>query len=189
MPRILIIYTSIDGQSARIAERIAARLRAASHTVTLRRAQAVEVLWEAATHDAVIVGGNIRYGHHLPALEEVVRERRGELEARPTAFFSVCLSAGGPGARPDAVRRYQQTFFQRTGWKPGRTTSFGGALLYTRYTAFTRFMIRLIMTITGGDIDTSRDYEYTDWEAVEAFADDFAADVAAARRAPLATAA
>ena len=30
-----------------------------------------------------------------------------------------------------------------------------------------------------GDTDTSRDYEYTDWPEVEAFADDFAAFVEA----------
>jgi menaquinone-dependent protoporphyrinogen oxidase len=36
-------------------------------------------------------------------------------------------------------------------------------------------MMRLIAGAAGGDTDTSRDYEYTDWEAVERFAMDFAA--------------
>ena len=41
----------------------------------------------------------------------------------------------------------------------------------------TYFSYRLLMIIfvglAGGDTDTSRDYEYTDWSAVEAFAERF----------------
>ncbi len=178
--RILVVYASIHGQSARIAERLASRLRGAGHRVTLRAANAIELLWEIERHDAVLVGGSIRFGRHAPQLEALVRDRRADLESRPSAFFSVCLSAGGPGARPAAAQRYRDRFFERTGWQPNLSTSFGGACRYTRYNFAIRTIIRLIMTITGGDTDTSRDYEYTDWAAVDAFADRFAAPLAAA---------
>lgn len=183
MSRILIVYASIDGQCARIAERMAARLRNAAHAVTLRRADALELLWEVERHDAVLVGGSIRFGRHAPMLESMVRERHAELESRPNAFFSVCLSAGGPGARPKAALKYREEFFRRTGWHPALATSFAGALLYTRYKPAIRWIIRFIMTITGGETDTSRDHEYTDWSAVDAFADRFAAPLASRVRA------
>ena len=173
-PRVLIVYASYDGQTARIAERIGARLRGEGHNVTLRSADALEVLWELDTHDAILVGGAIRFGKHAPYLVEVVRDHVQDLSRRPAAFFSVCKSAGGPGARPLAAQRYIDEFLRRTGWKPALARSFAGALQYTRYNFFIRSMIRLIMTVTGGDTDTSRDYEYTDWDAVEAFADEFA---------------
>jgi hypothetical protein len=32
----------------------------------------------------------------------------------------------------------------------------------------------MIVGLAGGDTDTTRDYEYTDWDAVERFADAFA---------------
>jgi menaquinone-dependent protoporphyrinogen oxidase len=31
----------------------------------------------------------------------------------------------------------------------------------------------MILRMAGGDTDTSRDFEYTDWRAVEAFAESF----------------
>jgi menaquinone-dependent protoporphyrinogen oxidase len=36
-------------------------------------------------------------------------------------------------------------------------------------------MMRLIVGFAGGDTDTSRDYDYTDWRAVGRFAAEFAA--------------
>ena len=174
LPRVLIVYSSYDGQTARVAERIGERLRGAGHNITVRAADALEVLWELDTHDAILFGGAIRFGKHARNLVELVHDHLPDLERRPTAFFSVCKSAGGPGSRPDAAQRYIDQFLRRTGWKPAFARSFAGALRYTRYNFFIRSMIRLIMTVVGGDTDTSRDYEYTDWRAVDAFADEFA---------------
>lgn len=47
---------------------------------------------------------------------------------------------------------------------------FAGALLYPRYNFFDRFMIRFIMSMTGGETDTSKEVEYTNWEKVSLFA-------------------
>jgi menaquinone-dependent protoporphyrinogen IX oxidase len=42
---------------------------------------------------------------------------------------------------------------------------FAGALRYPRYRWYDRFMIRLIMKMTGGETDTSKEVVYTDWQA------------------------
>jgi menaquinone-dependent protoporphyrinogen oxidase len=173
-PRILVLYASTDGQTARIAERVGGVLSAAGCGVTLRSADALEAIWEIDTHDAVIVGGGVRYGKHPPYLVERVRDSLALITARPNAFFSVSLSAGGPGARPAEATRIIDRFIERTGWQPQECASFAGALRYSRYNAFIRFMMRCIVGMAGGDTDTSRDYEYTDWEAVERFAAAFA---------------
>jgi menaquinone-dependent protoporphyrinogen oxidase len=34
--------------------------------------------------------------------------------------------------------------------------------------------MRMIVGIAGGDTDMTQDYEYTDWNAVDRFADEFA---------------
>lgn len=177
MSRILIPFASIDGQTARIAERIGAVLARAGHAVTPMPADAPELARALDEHDAVIVGGGIRYGHHARYLEAAVRDHLGAIAARPNAFFSVSLSAGGPGARPPVATGYVEEFVERTGWHPMRAASFAGALRYTKYNAFIRFMMRLIVGAAGGDTDTSRDYEYTDWQAVERFAAEFAAQL------------
>jgi len=179
MARILILHSSIDGHTKRIAQRIGAVLASEGHVATLRSADAPAAGCEMERCDGVVIGAAIRYGHYAPCLEPLVRDHREAIEARPNAFFSVCLTAGGPGARPKAARRYVDELMGKTGWRPGVSAIFAGALQYRHYNLFTRSVIRLIMTITGGDTDTSRNYEYTDWQAVDRFAEDFVAGLPA----------
>jgi menaquinone-dependent protoporphyrinogen oxidase len=53
------------------------------------------------------------------------------------------------------------------------TERFAGALKYTRYSWLKRMLMKHIAEKEGGDVDTSRDFEYTDWEQVTRFAERF----------------
>ena len=174
MARIAIVFGSVDGHTARVAERIGATLVRAGHAVDVAPAGPPGAADSLAQYDAVIVGSSIRYGHHRPQVEALVRANLGAIVARPNAFFSVSLSAGGPGARPAAASGFVEEFVERTGWQPRSVALFAGALRYTHYNPFIRFMMRLIVGAAGGETDTSRDYEYTDWDAVDRFAEAFA---------------
>jgi menaquinone-dependent protoporphyrinogen oxidase len=170
MATVLIVYASFDGQTLRIAERIAACLRGARHAVTVLP---VDAQWTRAAidrNDAVIVGGAVRFGHHARELEALVRAEGASLARRPCAFFSVSMSAARPGAGIAQARRMVEEFLSRTGWHPASVAMFAGALRYKRYNPFIRFMMRLISRSTGASTDTSRDHEYTDWAAVDRFA-------------------
>lgn len=173
MARVLIVYSSFDGQTARIAERMASVITMAGHAVTLRDAPAAGADIERC--DAVLVGGAIRYGRFSAALEQLARANQVALSRRPNAFFCVCLAARDPASGPRTAAGYLGKFRRRTGWQPQRTAVFAGALPYRRYGPLRRFMMRLISRAAGGDTDTSRDYEYTEWTAVERFAGEFAA--------------
>jgi menaquinone-dependent protoporphyrinogen oxidase len=175
MSRILVLFSSIDGHTARIADCMAQTLRAAGHEVTIRPASLAHAADDAGRFDGVILGAAIRYGKYAKDLAPLVRTCLKPLSI-PTAFFSVCLSASGPGARPQAAQSYIDTLLSATSWRPRQVRSFGGALRYPRYRTFTRLMIRFIMTVTGGDTDTSREYDYTDWTAVMRFAREFAVE-------------
>jgi menaquinone-dependent protoporphyrinogen oxidase len=174
MSRTLILYATTEGHTARIAERIAQCLRGKGHEVEIHRADAVPASLEPAGHDGVIVGSSIHYGHHPNFLRALVRRFRAALTAQPSAFFSVSLSAGGPGAKPEAARRYLETFLRQVDWHPPQRATFAGALQYSKYGVFKRLLMRMIVGIAGGDTDPTRDYEYTDWNAVDRFADEFA---------------
>ena len=174
MIRTLILFASVNGQTERIARRIAAVLDREGHTVRLKRDEEPGLIQALEESDAVIVGGGIRYGHHSRHLVDIARNFHGTLEAKPNAFFSVSLSAGGPGARPANAQAYIADFAQATGWEPQVNASFAGALRYSRYNPFIRFMMKLIVGAAGGETDTSSDYEYTDWLAVDRFARQFA---------------
>jgi menaquinone-dependent protoporphyrinogen oxidase len=83
------------------------------------------------------------------------------------------------GGKPDP---YVGKFIHQTGWRPGRTVSFAGALPYTRYNPLIRFVMKRISRKAGHTTDTSRDHDFTDWGSVRSFANDIAD--AAARTAP-----
>jgi len=174
MPRTLILYATTEGQTGRIAERMADVLRQRGHLVEARRADAGDPGPDPAGYDGVIVGASIHYGRHPGYLKKLVRAQRAALEARPNAFFSVSLSAGGPGAKPEAARRYLEKFLRQAGWRPQQSATLAGALQYSKYGAFKRALMILFVALAGGDTDASRDYEYTDWNEVRRFADDFA---------------
>jgi menaquinone-dependent protoporphyrinogen oxidase len=52
-----------------------------------------------------------------------------------------------------------------------------GRLAYTQYGFFKRWIMRAIARREGGSTDTTRDHEYTDWDAVTRFADEVVAAV------------
>lgn len=175
MAHILVLYSSHDGQTRRIAARVAEVLGHAGHDAELCSADAPDVGREIGASDGVVVGAAVRYGHFAPRLQSLVRQRRNLLTALPNAFFAVCLSAGGPGAKPALARSYVDKFIRRTGWQAEDVAIFAGALRYRMYNPLIRLLMRLIVGHAGGDTDTSRDYEYTDWQAVDRFAAQFAA--------------
>jgi len=178
MSNILILYTTTEGQTGRISERMAGMLRDKGHSVETQRAEHAAMRLEPGKFDAVIVGASIHYGHHPAFLRTLVRSHRDALHARPSAFFSVSLSGGGPGAKPAAAKRYLEKFLRQTGWQPQLAASFAGALRFSRYGAFKRMLMIVFVGLAGGDTDTSHDYEYTDWNAVAQFADTFSTRIA-----------
>ena len=106
------------------------------------------------------------------------KQRRDALNGMPSAFFSVSLAAAEDDDESRAVtRKFVADFVEETGWNPSTTTTFAGALQYREYDFFTRTLIRLMMKRGGHPTDTSRDYDYTDWDAVDRFGRDFARTV------------
>lgn len=103
---------------------------------------------------------------------DFVRKNRGALERLPSAFFSVSLAARGD---MENARAYVENFEQETGWRPAQVGYFGGALLYRQYGLIKRLMMKKIVRDKPGNLslDTSRDHEYTEWDDVKRFAEDF----------------
>jgi menaquinone-dependent protoporphyrinogen oxidase len=174
MNQALVLYASTHGHTHKIAARIAHALEEAGALVDLRRADPKFDV-SPADYDAVIVGASIHAGHHQRELAEWVRHHATSLSAMPSAFFSVSLSAAEEDDEARATaRRYVDDLVEETGWSPRRTVSFAGALQYREYDFFTRLLIKLMMHRGGHPTDTSRDYDYTDWDAVERFGRDCA---------------
>ena len=65
---------------------------------------------------------------------------------------------------------YIKKFLKISKWKPKKIGVFAGKVDYPNYNFFDKYIIKLIMFITSGPIDTSQSYEFTDWSKVEDFA-------------------
>jgi menaquinone-dependent protoporphyrinogen oxidase len=181
MTRVLIAYSTVDGQTLRIAEHIAQRLRGDGHTVTLAEIGSGAPP-QLSPYDKIVVGASIRYGHHRKEVYRLVEASLPLLQKQPTAFFSVNLVARKPGKADPERNAYLRGFLRRTRWAPTVVAAFAGTIDYARYGLADRLMIQFIMWLTGGPTDAKARVEFTDWAAV----DDFARRVASLPPSPTA---
>lgn len=185
MAKILILYSTTDGHAGEIARRISARVAQAGHASTLVDVQDPPAGFTLGPFEAAIVGASIHMEKYQRRMVAFVRAQAEALGRLPGAFFSVCMTAAGSSTRDrEHAQHYIDDFLARTGWRPARSASFAGAVLYTRYGFFKRLVMRQIMKARGRDTDTSRDFVYTDWNQVDAFVDAFLSDLDAGRRQP-----
>jgi menaquinone-dependent protoporphyrinogen oxidase len=172
-PRILMGFSTSEGQTAKVAEQVARTLRAAGCEVDVHDVGEISHR-SLADYDGVVLGASIHMGRHQPRMEKFVRNHRDELAGKPNAFFSVSMTASNSDEKHQRqAEDCVHVFEQQTGWKPAMFALFAGALAYTHYGFILRFVIKRIAKKEGGPTDTSRDYELTNWESVAHFAEDF----------------
>ena len=173
MSRILILYGTTDGHTHSIADAIGRALQVGGVQVDVVKAGTFEPVMEL--YDAVIVAASVHAGKYQKPVVDWASAHAAELNARPTAFVSVSLGIlqkSDPRVMADIEANVRQ-FLTTTGWQPSAIQQVAGALLYTRYNFLKRWIMKRIVAKAGGDTDTSRDYEYTNWEELRAFADEF----------------
>lgn len=171
--KTLILFSTRDGQTREIAAFLASELKERgvdADIMNLHRAS--DIAWEH--YNRVVIGASIRYGHFHSKVESFIKKHVQTLNALPSAFYSVNLVARKPDKRTPQTNNYTRKFLLHSPWQPDRCAVFAGALRYPRYRWYDRFMIRLIMKMTGGETDTHKEMVYTDWEQVAHFAQEIA---------------
>lgn len=179
--RVLIVYGTTEGHTARVAERMAATIRDEGHEVEVHDSREVRHTTIDRDFDGMLLGGSVHAGELQSSLREFVRKNREQVERVPAALFVVSLAAADLDEEAHAeLNTVLEKFVQETGWRPRRVEWIAGALVYTQYNFFVRHMMKLIVKHQGRtELDTSRDYDFTDWQGVERFAREFVAGVAA----------
>ena len=177
MSSVLVLYGTSEGQTAKIAARIAATIGDRGHETSAFDVRDRPESFALERYDAVVVGASIHVGKQQAEVREFVVDNREFLSGVPTAFFQVSLSSADEEKREEAAG-YVESFLTETGWYPDRIGQFGGALRFSEY----GFLKRLVMKRIARDLlDTKGtregDVEFTDWDAVDAFAADVAAFV------------
>ncbi|HEX6275355.1 MAG TPA: flavodoxin domain-containing protein [Polyangiaceae bacterium] len=176
MAHVLVAYATKEGQSGKIARYLAQALRDKGHVAELFDADHERVPADLAHFRAAVVCAPIHASGYPRSIVRFVREHRAFLEGVPSAFLSVGLAVLSRvhDGRAQTLAVVEK-FVAKTGWRPRRVELAAGALPYSKYNFLVRFVMRRISEKEGGDTDTSRDYEYTDWNALDRFARDLSA--------------
>ncbi len=168
----LIIYSSTDGQTKAICERIKnfTKNNESIKLVSLKEATNINL----QSFENIIIGASIRYGKHNKDLYKFINNNKVILEKKKSAFFSVNVVARKPKKNTPETNPYMQKFLKISNWKPNKLAVFAGKVDYLKYGFFDKYIIKLIMFITKGPTDTSKAYEFTDWSKVEDFSKELA---------------
>ena len=161
--KTLILFSTRDGQTREIASYLASELKELGIQADVANVHRIEEpQWE--NYDRVVIGASIRYGHYHSAFQAFVKKHATQLNSMPSAFYSVNLVARKPEKRTVQTNSYARKFLMNSQWRPDRCAVIAGALRYPRYRWYDRFMIKLIMKMSGGETDTRKEVVYTDWE-------------------------
>jgi menaquinone-dependent protoporphyrinogen oxidase len=180
--RVLVLYASTHGHTAKIAERIGAVLVDGGINANVRGVHEYGEQSHLSEYDGVIVGASVHAGHHQNEMLGWLGHHHARLSAMPSAFFSVSLTAADDTDEARATtRELIDDVLDATGWLPRETVAFAGALQFKEYNLPTRVIMRLmarrIEHQTGAQVDVHEDTDYTDWAAVDHFARAFAASL------------
>jgi len=170
--KMLMLSSSVYGHVNKVCEAMRPTLEAAGFEVVEHALPGAPP--DPAQFDAVLIGASIRNGKHNPAVSQFIERHQSSLVARPGAFFSVNLVARKPHKNTPQTNPYVRKFLELSPWQPDRVGVFGGQLNYRRYRPMDRWVIRFIMWMNKGPTDLDTNADFTDWDAVQRFAEDFA---------------
>ena len=173
--RILVLFSTTEGHTRKLAQFAAARLRGGGHEVHLHDA-ADSDLPDATGFEVAFLLASVHLGRYHYSFVEFARNNHNVLNVIPTAFVSVSLSAAGDNPSDLAgIRACVDRLEQDTLWHPGVVYHAGGAMRFSAYGFFTKLAIKYIARQRGKSVKTSEDYDLTDYTAFETFIDRFAA--------------
>lgn len=164
MAEILVAYATKMAGTKEIAEAIAARIRAASHEVTVLDAADVRTV---TPYKAVVLGSALYAGRWRPEAVKLLKRNVDLLAHKPVWLFH--SGPLGPEQIPQRAPGKVRELATRIGAE--EPTTFGGRL--TPETAKGFIARKMANSATAGD--------YRDWDAIELWAYNIAQQLVAAR--------
>ena len=168
MAKILIIYSTTDGHTREICQRLKQVIEQQTHRVTLISIDD-EADLDLKQFDKIVLGASIRYGKHSRQVYRFINKYEQILDNMPNAFFSVNVVARKPEKNKPETNPYLKKFLNQISWQPKELAVFAGKIDYPKYKFWDRQMIRLIMWMTKGPTDPKAVVEFTNWKQVESF--------------------
>lgn len=183
MKTVLVVYGTTEGQTRKVAEFIENALKERGAKVELLDSASAGAALVQPFYAAAIVCGSLHQHHYQASLLRFVQDNAAWLAGIPSAFIAVSLTAVlNDTESRDELRKAVEAFFRKAGWTPAITRHVAGALRYSQYDYFKRLIMKLIAKQQGGDTDTTHDHEYTDWNDLTRFVEEFLAAAPLAER-------
>lgn len=167
MKPTLIAYSTTDGQTLRICQRLQAILQQQQLPVQVMPMDAAQKT-DLSTWGVLVIGASIRYGRHQKEVYRFIARHGELLQSHPNLFFSVNVVARKPEKATAQTNPYVRRFLREIAWRPQRVAVLAGRIDYPCYGWIDRQAIRLIMSLTGGPTDVRSCTEFTDWSRVDA---------------------
>ena len=167
MKKTAVIYSSTDGHTVKICEKIIEIIKHES-IISLCSIEEADSL-DLESFDFILVGASIRYGNHKANLYSFIKNNLESLSKKDTAFFNVNAVARKDDKNTPATNPYLIKFLKKVAWKPSLLEVFAGKISCPKYHFFDKYMIRFIMWMSKGPTDPSKVFEFTDWKKVESF--------------------
>ena len=164
----LIIYSSTDGHTKTICERISNFLNSGKQIKLISLDETIN--FDLSNFNKIIIGASIRYGKHSKKLYKFIRLNKNILDQKQSIFFSVNVVARKLEKNTPETNPYIKKFLKISNWKPNKIGVFAGRVDYPNYGFFDKYVIKFIMFLTNGPTDRSQSYEFTDWSKVDEFA-------------------
>lgn len=171
---VLIVYGTVEGHTAKIAGKVAAQIESTGHQVVLTDVRQPGYAIPGQ-FDAAIVCAPIHLGSYPGPVIRFLHDYANAFNQIPSALVTVSLGIASLfEAEVKQASAYPEQLVCKTGWLPTMRHNAAGALRYPEYSYFKRLLLRHIAAKEGGPVDTSRDHELTDWDALKTFIGAFA---------------
>jgi menaquinone-dependent protoporphyrinogen oxidase len=167
--RILIIYSTTEGQTRKIALALADQLARHSCKVVVHDVTKLPPALHPSEFDAVLIAARVHAGGYQHAVARFVRKHSTSLQKMPTAFVSVSMAAANHQPNDhERAAAYASNFFRKTGWEPQYVHHAAGARLYAQHNKVIRWILGIV---DRHRYDTNQNHEFTDWSALGHFVD------------------
>mgnify|MGYP001449538304 FL=1 len=166
MKKILLTYSTVDGHTKTICKKILSYSKTSQVDIL-----PIDSSINIDDYDTVVIGASIRYGKYRKEIFEFIKKNEEILNSKDNAFFSVNVVARKENKNKPETNPYLIKFLNKISWQPKILDVFAGKIDYPKYKFLDKYAIKFIMWITKGPTDTSKVYEFTDWNRVKAFAE------------------
>ena len=170
--KILSLYGTTEGQTRKVSEFIANKLRSYGDVVTILDATTLPEDLDLRDYHGAIIAASIHASQYQTPIVHFAKANHVWLNQMPSAFISVSLSAAGTELDElTAIASCAENFKLETGWSTADVHHVAGAFRFAEYDYFKRWVMKLIAWEKAVKVEPGKDFELTNWEALSVSVD------------------